>query len=259
MNEKRNASNEIPIDSSNQWIEEKTFNQNLFIQQSATPQLSSEQVPSSQYHSTETQQLSNEGIEIQSEASLTEEIRELKSLDRIYGRDEEQKIILQTYHQTIHQKPANPSALIIQVEEGIGKTFLVEQTLSQRVRVHDHGFFVHWNVSPNDGFDDDAFAILMNQILTLDESIVVELQESFQQGMEEKDQLTLITTIPCLTPLFSPIAHLASNSLHDQASGRLLQILLNFFQILANSLLKPLVFFLDNFQHADVCTHRLLA
>jgi predicted ATPase len=202
------------------------------------------------------------------EASLIEEKRELKSVERIYGRDEEQKIILQTYHQTIHQKPANPSVLIIQGEEGIGKTFLVEQTLSQRVQLHDHGFFVHWKMHPivnvpnfmtissDNGFE-DAFASLVHQIMASGESIIQQIQESFQQDIDENDRLTLAEMIPCIAPLLGPIDPSASNSAHVHASGRQLQIFSSLLRILASPT-RPLVFFMDNLQYSESCNLRLL-
>jgi hypothetical protein len=93
--------------------------------------------------------------------------------------------------------------LIIQGEEAIRKTFLVGQTLSKHVRLDDNGFFVHWNVLPDDGFE-DAFASLTSQILTAKESILCEIQENFVQEMEENDQLTLSEMIPCISPLLGP-------------------------------------------------------
>jgi predicted ATPase len=196
------------------------------------------------------------------------ENRELKFLDRIYGRDEEQNIILQTYHQTIHQKPANPSVLIIQGEEGIGKTFLVEQTLSQRVRLHDHGFYVHWKlqnvslspnletVSPDDGFV-DAFTSLTNQILAAEESILHEIQDNFSREMNENDRLVLAEMIPCIIPILGPFNPTATKSSHVQASGRQIQIFIRMFRIIAKPE-RPIVFFMDNIHHADACNLRLL-
>jgi predicted ATPase len=198
----------------------------------------------------------------------SEETRELKSLERLYGREEEQKIILQTYQQTIHQNPTNPSFLIIQGEEGIGKTFLVEQTLSKHVRLHDGGFFVHWrlqnvsltpnfeSVSPDDGFE-DAFASLTNQIITANESVLDEIKDNFLQNMNENDRLILAEMIPCLVPLLGLVDGTESKCSNVHGSGRQMQIFINMLRIIARPE-RPLVLFLDNVHHADACNVRLL-
>jgi predicted ATPase len=191
----------------------------------------------------------------------------LTSISKLYGRDRERKLILQAYEYNLHQNLSKPSYVMIYGEEGMGKTHIIEASLGDQVRFTDGGFFVVWDFPrpcqnpiydhietlEDDGFD-NALTSLAQQILTMENSDVQEIQDSFEQELNMTDLTLLVEMVPHFSSLLNPIIDPSSlgflHSMNLRAPDLRRRILLQVLRIVAKPK-RPIVLVMDNVNYAD--------
>ena len=181
----------------------------------------------------------------------------LRQLQRLYGRTDEQKTILNAYQRAI-QSTDEANLVVVKGSAGSGKT-AVAQSLQEHV-IEDGGFFITWKFyhSSQIGVDDgyvDAFTSLTNQILAAGDEVLREIRTSLQ-ALGNIECAIILDLLPCLEPIIGP-KQVESTVNSVEASGRQMETFKNMMRAICTKD-HPLVLFFDDVQFSDTCSLSLL-
>ena len=175
--------------------------------------------------------------------------------NQLYGREKEFETLEQVYQRV---KDGSREILFVSGCSGVGKTSFV-QDFSRYIRERNGTFSTgkfdqYKNNVPYTAFI-QAFQTILKGLLSESESVVVRWKEKMLNALQPNAQL-LVDIIPELELIIGsqpPVPHLAPT----EAQNRFDLVFLRFIQQFASSE-KPLVFFLDDLQWADLSSVRLI-
>lgn len=184
----------------------------------------------------------------------------LRDLNRLYGRSEEQQIVLNAYEEAIRGNKSNQANLVVvKGNAGVGKT-AVAQSLKDKVINEDGGFFMTWKFDQEthfegaDGFT-EAFTSLSKQIQDAGDEVVADIREAIRAA-GPADAAVIANMMPMLAPIIGKVDSNA-NSNSVEASGRQLQIFNGLLRAISTKE-HPLVVLFDDMQFSYSCAHTLL-
>ncbi len=194
--------------------------------------------------------------------------------NKLFGREEEMKILLQQFSATANSDQSGlfqPTARAVFIEgfSGSGKSSLVDGLVQQLHRKSIPHFFAKGKYNEQDSVEpfsaiNQAMSSLLFDVRSSNQTALKNICSELEgcERLSDGDAMKLLSILPCLSPLFSLpesfTKKATDETLHRTDLKAISYIFADFVRVVCRGLGRPLVFFLDDLQWADVSSFDLL-